>query len=301
MSAAPRAPASSSSSTPGRGPASISSASSAPTTRGSRTAACPSGVDVGGKKLPSTPDYNATVGMQLSRAVRTGWSLYGRAEMAFYGEFQYDDANTAAQDAYSLGNFRAGVRCKGLDVAGLGQERVRHALRAGRVRVRQLRAVRIRRRTGEAADVWGDGDGGMGKWTVNVYESRDADTRTTCSSDSDQATCSCSALSASRAPLSYPTRLFPNRPEMRRRADENLSVRNRRRTEAVVVEGVGREQFELGSRAEHARHAPVLARDVDLAVGQRPARRCSRRSAAAPVRTPSRRSSDPGSRRCRCR
>ena len=36
--------------------------------------------------------------------------------MAFYGQFQYDDANTAAQEAYSLGQFRAGLRCKGLDL-----------------------------------------------------------------------------------------------------------------------------------------------------------------------------------------
>jgi hypothetical protein len=29
------------------------------------------GVNVGGKKLPSTPGYNVTLGMQLSRTVRT--------------------------------------------------------------------------------------------------------------------------------------------------------------------------------------------------------------------------------------
>ena len=28
----------------------------------------------------------------------------------FYGAFQYDDANTAGQEAYSLANFRTGVR-----------------------------------------------------------------------------------------------------------------------------------------------------------------------------------------------
>ena len=30
--------------------------------------------------------------------------------MVSYGRFQYDDANTAAQEAYTLANFRIGVR-----------------------------------------------------------------------------------------------------------------------------------------------------------------------------------------------
>jgi hypothetical protein len=32
--------------------------------------------------------------------------------MAFYGTFQYDEANNAAQEAYSLANFRFGARGK---------------------------------------------------------------------------------------------------------------------------------------------------------------------------------------------
>jgi len=77
-----------------------------------------SGADVGGKMLPSTPDYNATVGVELSHRLRTHGmvSAYGRAEIALYGGFQYDDANTAGQDAYSLGNFRAGIRGRNVDV-----------------------------------------------------------------------------------------------------------------------------------------------------------------------------------------
>jgi outer membrane receptor protein involved in Fe transport len=38
--------------------------------------------------------------------------VYGRAEVVFYGSFQYDDANTASQEAYSIANFRGGVRGK---------------------------------------------------------------------------------------------------------------------------------------------------------------------------------------------
>jgi iron complex outermembrane receptor protein len=72
-----------------------------------------SGSDVSGKELPNTPRYTATAGVQYTRGVRlarVGATMYGRAEAVFYGKFQYDDANTAGQEAYSLANFRAGVR-----------------------------------------------------------------------------------------------------------------------------------------------------------------------------------------------
>jgi iron complex outermembrane receptor protein len=69
-----------------------------------------SGVPVGGNTIPNTPDYTATVGTQLSHAVRPGLSVYGRADATFYGAFKYDDLNRAGQDAYSLANFRGGAR-----------------------------------------------------------------------------------------------------------------------------------------------------------------------------------------------
>jgi outer membrane receptor protein involved in Fe transport len=34
--------------------------------------------------------------------------------VAFFGQFQYDDFNTASQEAYSLADFSAGVERKGL-------------------------------------------------------------------------------------------------------------------------------------------------------------------------------------------
>jgi iron complex outermembrane receptor protein len=74
------------------------------------TGSISSGLNVADKKLPYTPDYTATVGTELSRALTSATSLYGRAEAVFFGSFQYDDANTAGQAAYSLANFRAGVR-----------------------------------------------------------------------------------------------------------------------------------------------------------------------------------------------
>jgi iron complex outermembrane receptor protein len=67
-------------------------------------------VDISGNELPNTPDYTATLGAQLSHVVNPAATLYGRGEIVFYGAFHYDDANSAGQDAYSLANFRAGIR-----------------------------------------------------------------------------------------------------------------------------------------------------------------------------------------------
>ena len=77
-----------------------------------------SGVPVGGNKIPNTPDYTASFGTQLSHPMSSTVRLYGRAEVVFYGAFKYDDLNQAGQDAYSLANFRGGVRGKLLFVEG---------------------------------------------------------------------------------------------------------------------------------------------------------------------------------------
>ena len=68
------------------------------------------GVPVAGNTIPNTPEYSATLGAQISHALSPAISLYGRGEAVFYGAFEYDDLNTARQDAYSLANFRAGAR-----------------------------------------------------------------------------------------------------------------------------------------------------------------------------------------------
>jgi iron complex outermembrane receptor protein len=68
------------------------------------------GVSVGGFDIPNTPDYTATLGAQLSHVLRADRILYGRAEVAAYGGYHYDDLNRAGQDAYALTNLRAGLR-----------------------------------------------------------------------------------------------------------------------------------------------------------------------------------------------
>jgi iron complex outermembrane receptor protein len=69
-----------------------------------------SGQNVAGKKLPSTPDHTLTLGAQVTKPVTSRLLMYGRGEVWLNGGFEYDDANTARQEAYSLANFRLGVR-----------------------------------------------------------------------------------------------------------------------------------------------------------------------------------------------
>jgi iron complex outermembrane receptor protein len=70
------------------------------------------GVNVSGKRLANAPSYTADVGVQYSRPLAGGLTLMARAEAICYGNYQYDDPNTAGQDAYTLTNLRAGMRGK---------------------------------------------------------------------------------------------------------------------------------------------------------------------------------------------
>lgn len=74
----------------------------------------PGGFNISDNKIPNTPDYTATFGAQLARAIVPAATVRGRAELVLYGGFQYDEANTVGQEAYSLANFTAGVYGKHL-------------------------------------------------------------------------------------------------------------------------------------------------------------------------------------------
>ena len=65
-----------------------------------------------GKRLANAPSYTADFGVQYSRPLAGGLTLMARAEAICYGNYQYDDPNTAGQDAYTLTNLRAGMRGK---------------------------------------------------------------------------------------------------------------------------------------------------------------------------------------------
>src|SRR6185503_19550787 len=68
-----------------------------------------SGVDVSGNKVPSTPDYTASLGARYSRPLNPRIAVYARGEGVFYGAFRYNDANTQGQSDYALANLAAGL------------------------------------------------------------------------------------------------------------------------------------------------------------------------------------------------
>ena len=70
------------------------------------------GVDVSGKTVANTPSYTASAGIQFTHTVRRASQLYGRLDVVRSGGFEYDDANTQGQDAYTLMHIRGGVHWK---------------------------------------------------------------------------------------------------------------------------------------------------------------------------------------------
>ena len=74
------------------------------------------GADVSLNTVPNTPAYTATFGAQISRALAAGGRVFGRAEVACFGAFEYDEANTQGQDDYRVTNLRAGWRGKRITV-----------------------------------------------------------------------------------------------------------------------------------------------------------------------------------------
>lgn len=71
-----------------------------------------SGASVANNTLPYAPDYNVTIGTQLDFPVTEQVSLYARADVQLVGSFNYTPQNNIGQNAYSIANFRLGVRGK---------------------------------------------------------------------------------------------------------------------------------------------------------------------------------------------
>ena len=71
-----------------------------------------SGVAVDRQRFPLHPDYTALFGGQWTARITSTIGGFGRAEVVLSGAFEYDEANTEGQDAYSLVNIRAGARAK---------------------------------------------------------------------------------------------------------------------------------------------------------------------------------------------
>jgi iron complex outermembrane recepter protein len=66
-------------------------------------------VDVGGNALIFTPEFTANAGTQYSWELGPETRVFVRAEIAGYGRYFYNAANTGSQGAYWLTNLRAGV------------------------------------------------------------------------------------------------------------------------------------------------------------------------------------------------
>jgi iron complex outermembrane receptor protein len=66
------------------------------------------GFPVANNDLMLTPDYTASIGVQYTHRVGNT-NVFGRADIANYGKFFYDESNVLSQGAYSLTNLRGGV------------------------------------------------------------------------------------------------------------------------------------------------------------------------------------------------
>jgi iron complex outermembrane recepter protein len=68
------------------------------------------GGSIAGNRLPNAPEFTGNMGTEVSWSPCRAVTLYGRAEVSVYGDFEYDPSNMAGQSTYSIANFRAGVR-----------------------------------------------------------------------------------------------------------------------------------------------------------------------------------------------
>jgi iron complex outermembrane receptor protein len=68
-------------------------------------------VSIEGNRLPNTPDYTFSIGGQYSRMVGSA-TAFGRIDIVRSGAFQYNDANSLGQEAYSLVHLRGGYTAR---------------------------------------------------------------------------------------------------------------------------------------------------------------------------------------------
>jgi len=68
------------------------------------------GINVGGNRLPYSPDYTLNGGSQYAFSLDKNTTAFVRGEVTAFGKFFYTDQNVRSQGAYALTNVRAGVR-----------------------------------------------------------------------------------------------------------------------------------------------------------------------------------------------
>lgn len=74
--------------------------------------------NVDGNHLPFAPAFTVSGGTEASWKLCSAVTLYGRAQVTGYGKFYYDSSNAEYQDAYTLADFRAGLRASHWFVEG---------------------------------------------------------------------------------------------------------------------------------------------------------------------------------------
>jgi outer membrane receptor protein involved in Fe transport len=73
------------------------------------------GVDVSGHKIPNTPSFTTAFGGEYTYPIGP-FRTFVRLDVATTGSFQYDEANTQGQSAYTLTNIRGGFHGPSLTV-----------------------------------------------------------------------------------------------------------------------------------------------------------------------------------------
>jgi iron complex outermembrane recepter protein len=68
-------------------------------------------IDLEGNAVPFTPDHTISIGAQYSHLVGTA-TVHGRVDVARSGAFQYDEANSLGQEAYTLVHLRGGYTAR---------------------------------------------------------------------------------------------------------------------------------------------------------------------------------------------
>lgn len=68
-------------------------------------------MSINDRNLPYAPEYQVTLGILTEQPLRRGVTIYARADIQLCGAFKYSAQNNTGQDAYTLANFRLGIRC----------------------------------------------------------------------------------------------------------------------------------------------------------------------------------------------
>ena len=76
------------------------------------------GQNVGGHRLPYTPEFTVNAGTQYTWDIGQAGAIYARAAAAVTGDYKYDAGNQVGQSSYNLANFRLGWRVKNYFIEG---------------------------------------------------------------------------------------------------------------------------------------------------------------------------------------